>query len=501
VPPEIVVEEFRLSVCDPDWSKQLDGNGQAVPEPRGGTGLARSTRVRFTRLAAIWDGLRSSFWFIPAVMATAAAALGLWLVTSATGTTVASSGGFNWFYGGDAQGARAVLSTVAGSIITVVSITFTITIVILTLTAQQFGPRLLRTFFHDSGTKVVLGTLLGTFVYSLVVLRSIQGDDASTFVPAHAVTGGVALGIASIGALIYFIHHIAFSIQASALVERVSRELHGAIDRLFPTRLGDRPPEPTLGEPDRRRLASLDQRSRRIESRSEGYVQRVNDGSLLEAAKGPDLVVRVLARPGEFVRRGGTLAEAVPPGAVSEAAAARVAAAFLVGRGQTEVQDALFAIEQLVEIAVRALSPAINDPFTAMTCVDRLGAALGALAGREPPSPLRFDPDGRLRVVAPPVSFREAADRAFSAICRHAQSEPLVLHRVVRVLTDLAEPSAPASVRAALAEQAGLVHRLVQSGTLDERDRRRLDRDSRRAMQRAAAVGAGATADDARRAG
>jgi uncharacterized membrane protein len=356
--------------------------------------------------------------------------------------------------------------------------------VILTLTTQQFGPRLLRTLFHDTGTKVVLGTLIGTFIYALVVLRSIHGDGANALVPVHAVTAGVAFGVASIGALIYFIHHIAVSIQASAIVERVSRDLHGQIAQLFPYSAGEAPPDPPIDARDRLRVDRLAEQGASIRSPVEGYVRLIDLEALVEASAGADALVQVIARPGAFVHRGGPLAIAMPPDAAGGGASKRLAAAFVVGRDQTEAQDPLFAIDQLTEVAVRALSPGINDPFTAMNVIDRLGAALADLADRAPASPFRFAPDGRLRVVARPITFDDAIRHAFGPIARYGAQDPAVLRCLLGALGMLADGTRTEAVRTSVLEHAGVVQRLALAASFDEWYERPIVEQARRLIQR-----------------
>jgi uncharacterized membrane protein len=187
--------------------------------------------------------LRSSYWFVPSVMAllSIGVALGMIVVDQSVGEDGIQ--GYWWIYAGGPDGARAVLATVAGSIISVAGVTFSIKIAALTLASQQFGPRLLRNFMADRGNQFVLGTFIATFLYCLLVLRTVRSWEDAEFVPHLSVTLGVLLAVASLGVLIYFIHHIAASIQASNVIARVSGELQAAIDRLFPEDLGHGPAE------------------------------------------------------------------------------------------------------------------------------------------------------------------------------------------------------------------------------------------------------------------
>lgn len=418
-----------------------------------------------TRFGYWWDSLRGSFWFLPAVMT--AAAVGLSFATVAVDRAVETDGKhlFGWTYRGGPDGARGVLGTIAGSMMTVAGVVFSITVVALTLASQQFGPRLIRNFTRDRGNQLVLGTFVATFVYCLLVLRTVNGTETATFVPELGVTAGVVLALASLGVLIYFIHHIAVSIQASQVVERVGAELVATITEVYPEEIGEgaAPAEEPVGDPppDARPVAAEDA----------GYVVGVNADAVLRAATENDLVVYLPLPPGRFVRRGDVIARVVTPaGRLPEGVEAGLRGAVLVGPNRTGYQDVEFALLQLTEIAVRALSPGVNDPFTAAECVDRLGDGLGRLAGRTFPSPVRVGPDGRVRVVARRPAFPDLLDAAFDPVRHHARGNPLVLGRLLDALAAVAERAARPADRGAVRGHVGRVRRAAE--TLPEADDR-----------------------------
>lgn len=188
-------------------------------------------------LASSWETLRASFWFIPSLMVTVAIgmAFGMLNLDRALGTEWLSHAA--WVEMRGPEGARALLSAVASSMMTIASLTFSMTIVTLQLASSQFGPRLLRNFIRDRANQAVLGTFIATFAYCLIVLRAVNGTEEHQFVPEIAITAGMALAMVSLGVLIYFIHHIALSIQANSVIANVGEELHGAIKRLYPAEL------------------------------------------------------------------------------------------------------------------------------------------------------------------------------------------------------------------------------------------------------------------------
>jgi uncharacterized membrane protein len=379
-------------------------------------------------LRIICDRLRGSYWFLPSLMAAAAAGLSFGM----TGLDAALD---RVFYADLAvvnlfgpEGARAILAAIAGSMITVAGLTFSITMLTLQVATSQFGPRLLRNFMRDRGNQAVLGTFIGTFVYCLLVMRTIRGVEGASFVPHLAVAVGILLALVSLAVLIYFIHHIALSIRIETILSSLAAETEAAIERLYPDRLGRRPAVGT----DR---ASPDfAEAHLLRSAGEGYVQAVDGSALVELARCHGLVVKVVARPGSFVTAHDGLLLLLPPVEPAADVAAELRGTFAIGNERTPDQDLAFSVRRIVEIAQRALSPGINDPTTALYCVDRLRQAFGRLAGREAPAATRLDDEGNLRVVAEPASFDELACDAFAAVMRHVGNNVDVAEALLRAL-------------------------------------------------------------------
>jgi uncharacterized membrane protein len=387
-------------------------------------------------------------------------------------------GTLSWVYTGGPEGARAVLSTIAGSMITVAGVTFSITIVALTLASQQFGPRLLRSFLRDLGNQIVLGTFVSTFLYCLLVLRTVRGNDEAQFVPHVAVTFGVALAMLSLGVLIFFIHHVSTSIQASQIIANVAEDLEGAVVRLFPETLGHERALVTAGAtalPD-----DFDGNAKAVSANSSGYVQAVDGHALLTMATKRDVVLRIDAEPGRFVRNGAALVTVWPSATVDDALCEAARAAFIVGAARTPTQDVEFFVDQLVELAVRALSPGINDPGTARMCLDRLGQTLCQMATREMPASCRYDDDGRLRVVARPVAFASMATTAFDEIRRYGRSSVSVTAHLLGVIRDVATCVRRDPDRAALSQQVAFIMLDNRDAALGDADRTLIE-DSHRA--------------------
>jgi uncharacterized membrane protein len=388
--------------------------------------------MRPLRIVAMFGRLRDTYWFIPALLTTAAVGLGILL--TAIDRVSGPGGAAEWVYGGGADGARALLSAIAGSMITVVSVTFSVLVVALTVSSQHFGPRLLRSFMRDRPAQLVLGTFTGTFAYCLVVLRTVQGDGGerfALFVPHLAVAGAIVLGLASVGVLIYYVHHVALAMQVSEITKRIAHELERTIDRLYPDPIG------AGSEPPVRRPPPVPPRAVWLCAAGSGYVQQIESSVVLELAVRHRCTLWLTARPGDFVVRGDPIAAAHPPPVDAERLQSALASAYAIGSERTPHQDAAFAVQQLVEIALRALSPGTNEPFTAITVIDRLGQALSSLASRRIPSAERLDQGGELRVVSEPRTFEVLLASAFDVIAIECRTHPEVMRRLVETVERL----------------------------------------------------------------
>lgn len=412
------------------------------------------------RLIKLRDTLADSFWFLPALMAllAAGAALGSVALDHALGSRWVDE--MEWVWSGGADGARGVLSVVAGSVMTVVSIVFSLTVTTLAQTSSHFGPRVLRNFTSDRGVQFTLGTFIATFIYCLLVLRTVRSVDESSFVPYLSVNIGVLMALASLAVLIFFIHHVSRSIQGEHLIAEAGEEFQRTLPALFPERAGEArsgacTAAPQAPDESRWREAPA------VKSSGTGYLQRVDGAALLRLAGEHDLILRLEKRPGDFVNGEAPLLRALcaqngrpdmPEGVEGE-----LRACFSLGRLRTPHQDALYTVQQLVEIAAHALSPGINEPFTALTCIDWLGAALRGVARRDPPEPLRRDEAGRLRVIAPALDFGEIAGAVFDQIRLYGAENPAALLRLLEIIGETAPVLKRAGDRDALIFHAKLI--------------------------------------------
>jgi len=390
---------------------------------------------------------------------------------------------WGWTFTTGAEGSSSLLGAIAGSMITIAGVVFSMTLVALSLTSSQLGPRLLRNFMRDTKTQMVLGTFVATFLYCLLVLRTIRRPDEIAFVPHLSVALSVVFAVASVGVLIYFIHHMSVSIQANEIVARVGMELINEVERLFPQSIGRGAPLIPTNPPDAGFLVTFDREARPVGSAGDGYLQFVDGDALMALAMQEDVVIRLERRPGHYVVATRPLALVWPGNRVTDQLIDRVNSACALGNQRTTGQDIEFEINQLVEIAIRALSPGVNDPFTAMSCVDRLGSALCRLAQRDMPSPYRHDTQDHLRVIAPVFTFPDVTDAAFNQIRQYGSSSAAVTIRLLETIAVVAGSVLRPEDRTALLRHARMIARGASEGLPEAEDRRAVEEHCQAVVQ------------------
>ncbi len=416
--------------------------------------------------------IKFSFWFVPGLMVLGAMLLSFSAVALDKQLNLYTHDALRFLYSGGVDGARSILATIAGSMMTVAGVTFSITIVALTLASSQFGPRLLRNFMKDRGNQVVLGSFIATFIYCILVIRSVTTKETSDFVPDIAVTLAVIMSLINVGILIYFIHHVSVSIQADKVISRVYRDLLGHLENLFPTELGYESVENREQAADATAADASDSRRHGVAATASGYLQAIDDDGLMEYATRENLLVRLHFRPGEFITTGDIIATVECDEDIPENAAAGVEGALILGERRSAEQDAEFAVDQLVEIALRALSPGVNDPFTAISCIDWLGSALCFLTTREIPSPYRHDGDDVLRIVAKAVTFEGIMNAAFDQIRQCGRSNVAVMVRLMAALKKIAGHARTAEQRQAVMRQAKMILRASRESFPETNDKK-----------------------------
>jgi uncharacterized membrane protein len=330
----------------------------------------------------------------------------------------------------DAQVAQVILGVIAQSIMTVVSIVFAILLMTLTLASMQFSPRILISFVRDRGTQWTLGIFLGTFSYCVAALPAARSMP-HPFAPVVTVLGAMLLALVCVGWLLFFIHHISQAISVNNIVDRIARETELVIDALMPhPRMGHYRPMPVLQEPTEREFPILNEVS--------GYIRFIDTRRLVEFAWTHRVRVRVTRRVGHFVPAGVPLIMISGGVLTNRDRTVELIGAFDIGPMRTLQQDVEFGVIQIVDIALRAISPAVNDPSTAISCIDQLARILIRWVSRFPPESHLFKPPHVLRVVMPWIDLDGLLNTAIEQIRAYATNDAAVSLRLLRLLHDVA---------------------------------------------------------------
>ncbi len=368
----------------------------------------------------------------------------------------------------DPQVAQVILAGIGASIMTVVSIVFAILLMTLTLASMQFSPRILVGFARDGVTQWTLGVFLGTFSYCMAALPAARSLP-HPFAPVLTVLGAMLLALTCVAWLLFFVHHISQAISVNQIVDRIASETEAVIDDMMP-------------RPRRLHYLPVDERVNdlkwelAIPSEVSGYIRLIDVRRLADLAKSFHIKIQVLRRVGHFVPQGAALlrisrAERATPDRLAE-----LRAAFDLGPSRTLQQDVEFGVLQIVDIALKAISPAVNDPSTAVSCVDQLGRILIRVVSREPPESLLYDPPGILRVYVPWPSLERLLDAAFEQIRMYSKTDVAVSLRLLRALSDIAGATQDPEIHQLLADRgarivAGCAERLGENELAEIRAR------------------------------
>ena len=426
------------------------------------------------KLRQQWSNLRSTFWFLPFLIIMASIVYAVVLIQ------IDHSGGDRWLaqwprvFGVGADGARDMLSTLASSMMTVMGITFSMTLLALALASGQYTSRILRNFMRNRVTQVTLGTFAGIFVYCLIVLHTVRTGDAP-FVPSLAVFFAFVLAFGGIAVLIFFIHHIASSIQASSIIASVAHETNASIDRLFPEKK-EPGADKAEGEESERLLPSLDERTwYAVPAQVSGYIQSVDNDAILRLAQAARTIVRMEHGVGEFIVQDAALASLALTYPPDKEAIIALNGAYIIGPYRTVDEDPAFGIRQIVDMALKALSSGVNDTSTAVMCVDYLTALLARLACRQLPTSQRYEGE-TLRVIAIVPTFEGLLAEAFDQVRDSAAGNFAIMGRMLGGIDTIASLTVNPRRRQALKEQALWIAELVDRSIASPHDRARINR-------------------------
>ncbi len=367
------------------------------------------------RFINFWIDLRASLWFVPGLMIASSIGLALLLVE------LDSSIGNDWttryplLFGVGVDGSRGMLTAIASSMLTVAALVFTLTLSAVNQASGQFTPRIFRNFLSDRANQFVLGYFVSVFAYCLVVLRTIRSGDEGQFVPSIAVITGLGLALGGIVVLIFFIHHIAASLQISNIIGEIVNETKKTINSMFPEELG-RP----ISDEDETIPADIEHAEGdwiKVPSANSGYIKLIDVDDLAKFATDNACVIRMEAAVGEFVGTGSRLVSLLPNGTqeFGDDRKEEINDLFVISQDRTIEQDVTFGLRQLVDIALKALSPGVNDTTTAVNCIESLGELIGEMASRKFPERIRVA-DGKEVIIAKRPSFADLVGTAFDQI-------------------------------------------------------------------------------------
>ncbi|MCD2317595.1 DUF2254 domain-containing protein [Sphingomonas sp. IC-11] len=417
-----------------------------------------------------WDRLRTSFWFVPSLMALASVGLVTGTFALERRLTLAGANSPWFLYVGDPADAQSVLSTLLASMITMASLVFSITMVVLTLAASQFGPRLIRSFMANLQTQVVLGAFVMTIVYCLLALPAIEAREEAGRLPYVSVSVALALTVISVGLLVLFLDTLARSIVSETVIERVGHDLDLLLDEFVPLDIGSQEEAPAQQAP-----ADLEHRAAFFGPKTAGYVQAIEYGELTALATKADVVVIFYFRAGHYVVPGAPEIAVYPKERLTEELASQVRNTILVGVHRTPIQDADFSIRHLDEIAVRALSAAVNDPYTAVAVIDRLSASLSKLMSRALPPGVFRDESGTVRVLSTEASYEGLIGAAFNQIRQHGAGIPIIALHLLEAIERIAQHVLLPSQHAVLCAHAAAIHQMAHRRIEDDLDRQSID--------------------------
>jgi len=409
----------------------------------------------------------ASFWFLPSLSLLVAMVAAFGLIYLDSKVQFKPEGVLQLLFSGSADSARNILSSIAGAMIGVAGTVFSITLVALTLASSQLGPRLLRNFMYDTLNQLVLGSYVSTFVYCLLVLNVVRENDGFTFVPAFSVLAAMLAAVVNIVLLIIFIHHIAVSIQADKVVADISTALSKSVKQLFPEEILASELE---DQTDVEALTAQKEFHQKYGAPRSGYLQSIDHSQLMQLAEEQDLLLVLKNRPGDFLVEGGLLCEIHCTEECPEEIQEKIGHTFIIGKVRTPLHDVEFAIHQMVEIALRALSPGVNDPYTAMACIDNLSGVLSYLAKAKFPDRCHHGEEAVLRVVTDHQTFEGMMDAAFNQIRQFSEGSPAVVIRLMEALVNVFQFARGAKRQAVVREYAKMVYNLAERTFGEERD-------------------------------
>ncbi|HKK88008.1 MAG TPA: DUF2254 domain-containing protein [Saprospiraceae bacterium] len=432
------------------------------------------------KLLFYWRELLATFWFVPVILIVSAVFLAVGLVSLDNVVDIPGEGWVRFFLVDNSASARSILSTISGAMIGVAGTVFSVTLVALTLASSQFGPRLIKNFMYVRLNQVVLGAYIATYLYCLLVLNTIKDGSEYVFIPSISILVAILAAVGNIILLIIFIHQIAVSIQADKVISDISGIIYWRAETLFPEKMGEEVEEEDF---DADRVISGYEKCSSIKSPESGYLQYLNSEALLEIVVERDALFKLDHRPGSFLVKGGEIGLLYTNEDWEKEAVDELLSQFVFGKTKTSQQDLEFSIHQMVEIAARALSPGVNDPYSAIACIDNLTATMCYLAEAKFPSKYRIGDDGKLRVIADVLEFEGVLDAAFNQIRQFSGGSTSVIIRLMEALTTILKFTKRESHKNSVIYHAEMVLRMGKESIKEKSDLDDLEERARQILE------------------
>jgi uncharacterized membrane protein len=412
------------------------------------------------KIIFFWSKLISTFWFIPAFIILIAIVMALSFVYLDGVVSVSREGTGRFLFVNSTESARNILTTISSAMIGVAGTVFSITIVVLTLASSQLGPRLIRNFMYERINQFVLGSYVSTYIFCLIVLNAINEHEGMVFIPSMSVLVALIAALVNIILLIVFIHHIAVSIQADTVISNIADVMSKNLKNLFPQSLGKEIED--IKEEDADSIIKQYDFKHSLKANKGGYLQYIDSDSLLKLSVELDVVIKLHNRPGNFLVKDIEICTIYSKRKFESTDFEKLQSHIITGNRRTHQQDAEYSIHQLVEIAARALSPGVNDPFTAITCIKFLTSTMGYLAQKKLPSRYRFDKNDHLRVIASVLSFEGMLDAAFNQIRQFSKDNPAVVISMMEALVTISRFAERDTCKNAIEKHARMILKMAE---------------------------------------
>lgn len=420
------------------------------------------------KLLFYYKELIATFWFVPVLIIVLSIFLSIGLVSLDSYLNLTLDGFLQFFLVNSANSARTILSTISGAMIGVAGTVFSVTLVALTLASSQFGPRLIKNFMYVKLNQVVLGSYIATYLYCLLILNAVKDNNGYTFIPSISILVAILFAMVNIILLIVFIHQIATSIQADKVIADISILISKQVKTIFPEEMGDE----IIDDEEIDVTAELSGYKEKIalKSNKSGYIRYIESDGLIAMVKNYNSLLILNHRPGDYIVKGMEIGEIYSNDSLEKENIDLLLNKFIFGKTKTSQQDIEFSIHQMVEIAARALSPGVNDPYTAIACIDNLTTTMSYLARVKFPSKYRYDDDEKLRVVASVLDFEGVLDAAFNQIRQFSGGSTAVIIRLMKALTVIQEFTITAGHKRAVKKHAQMVLTVSKQTIKEEND-------------------------------